>query len=1378
MATAAPQRQRRIVRKVERLVTSKPIGPQGGLVGDIDVLTDETEARVLRQYDTYRGGTLTQDQFVKTSSRTVGRANARATTLADQYTAADLRTQTGRPHRPIGLRPPPQDQARLEKSIGKITRSDPITGRSAAEDHEIRKNRLGRLARNEPASAAQNAAQKAMDVHQGSIQGWVRAVGGSAVCPLCQTWADGVVRSTKVHMVRHKGCRCMPRPVAKKVVRRRTPVGVRGRPTSIKGLIAAARGPGITGADVAVYLGAGVATKFVTQEVAHRVYGRTRVMAGGRRAYRRLTVLEQLLTGNNSGQLRVVGSLLAEARKERRALIAKGVDVERNVRELEYLEGGFLHHRDVYRFLDELKSSEHSKEELDALWEYAGAYTGDPEVLIAKGPVARFHRHLRDPERHGPLDPERQKVMDLVDQAIARNVTKRDVVVWRGAILPDEEVFRLRDLEPGERITDKAPMFTGLTEARAFPHAARREFGQEPRQFEDHHGVMFRIQVPKGMPAMHSPFGETLAAHPKVPFVLRAIPGFRTITGLGARKIDVPIGLIANQVGLYKRLPVKWQRKNIRLRVPFIEYFNKEELVLPRDTALHFIRSYVRDDGLLGIDAEVIKPTLSPPISSGAGPIVNMARFTPKPIQRTLRPLAQIAADLRRQFPELDVDLGPTNEVQANLMHRALTDLGQRYPQVMAKLETFRATPDVPLVHLPRGRTQQHVWNPGGVGMSGPRGPLAGRGNTGQRFLLVNPYYAQDSLALRRILTEDPREFAMRDMEDVVFHEFGHHLFYDYTDRLYETFAAEKRSWGQPVWPDPGDDDAFMFAVLWGRAVDVARADIANVVELHTGHPLHSYDGARAVERLLSKYAISLDPDRPGEIDIDELVGEAFAQTMVGKYAKSGDLFSRMEASDLARAIVARIDRRLTELGVDLPDALGPPYPPGGVSMIRTNRPGPRINVTVPTTKSGAAAAVPGRGPVMHPDLIPDKNVVDTIRRQARVPGFEDFADRIADAERSPVAGRVVLRDIVKRMANNIFEWAERSQTLSPRATQLHSLWYPFAHGWLNDLADLHNQNGISRPGAYAVTAALSPQADWANNVAWAKWVITAISDDVKVTRQWIDASYALELAKGRQLGRGGGLPRRRSDLIGKRLSEITDPYDVAYALRARYDHDPLYRLGGAMGFGNPAHKAAPNDTSNIAKAVMVARDGSLENIDKVLGGQKVRSFYNNLANPLDDIDLNVTIDSHHFGVANALPLVSKDPFISSGKLNITDTPYDGEVGIGGTYSLVVQATRLAAARFNRKYDTDYLPNQIQSIVWEMHRALYDEDHRTIEIVADLSAIRTRLARKQITPARARALIEQTRLRHGALTESEILVWFEADINGAARPTLGEMRRT
>lgn len=483
---------------------------------------------------------------------------------------------------------------------------------------------------------------------------------------------------------------------------------------------------------------------------------------------------------------------------------------------------------------------------------------------------------------------------------------------------------------------------------------------------------------------------------------------------------------------------------------------------------------------------------------------------------------------------------------------------------------------------------------------------------------------------------------------------------------------------------------------------------------------------------------------------------------------------------------VTRVDRdqgRLVVSAEVIPSRATPPHPSAGriVSMAQGPPVEEPFTVGVPTPSTAKGVRRPKRAAKMSAALIPDARIGDVVERAALVPGFEDFAGR---------TDRKALGAIVKRMADNILASAERSYGLSPEATELHASWYPFAHDWLNRLADAHR---TSRNSAYAAAAVLSPGADWANNVAWAQRMIEAISTQtsIVVKQTWIDrrfetamAAWETSLRKAKPSARAKILARKpthRQDLVGKRLVELPDA-DAAEAMRGWHDAEPLHQLGGVFGFGDPKKIAVPNTMEALVKAVSVLRNPTLENIDRQLGqGQKVRSFFMNLAHPLDRVYEHVTVDTHHFGIAaGSYPWSTSSRFISSGSSNITDTPNIAVTGVGGVYPLVVDATRQATRTFNRRHGTNYLPNQIQSITWEQHRADLPPAIRRKGLVEPLMAAieqaHTDRALGRISPAKERRLIEQAIVAAGGPTLEEIAEWYLADLEGRPRLSLAKLR--
>ena len=127
----------------------------------------------------------------------------------------------------------------------------------------------------------------------------------------------------------------------------------------------------------------------------------------------------------------------------------------------------------------------------------------------------------------------------------------------------------------------------------------------------------------------------------------------------------------------------------------------------------------------------------------------------------------------------------------------------------------------------------------------------------------------------------------------------------------------------------------------------------------------------------------------------------------------------------------------------------------------------------------------------------------------------------------------------------------------------------------------------------------------------------------------------------------------------------------------------------------------------NIEKAFQIA-DGA--NPDDVLGGAKVRSFYNTIANPNNPHD--VVIDSHMCeAMVNGSP--KTDAEIAAGAKRMFDmtnpssnmTKFMGSPSVAngtsvGAYPLMADAVRDATIRINAANGTHYTPAQVQAVVW------------------------------------------------------------------------------
>jgi hypothetical protein len=141
-------------------------------------------------------------------------------------------------------------------------------------------------------------------------------------------------------------------------------------------------------------------------------------------------------------------------------------------------------------------------------------------------------------------------------------------------------------------------------------------------------------------------------------------------------------------------------------------------------------------------------------------------------------------------------------------------------------------------------------------------------------------------------------------------------------------------------------------------------------------------------------------------------------------------------------------------------------------------------------------------------------------------------------------------------------------------------------------------------------------------------------------------------------------------------------------------------------GKGNDS-KVAWQSFPNIAKAIMLIEEPTLENIDRAIGNEhKVRSFYNNIFAPNSPSGA-VTSDTHNVAAGLLLPLGGNAQEV---KMNFGAGPSDASTGATGTYGLYSDALRRAAA------ERGTLPREMQSITWEGVRILFEAAKKQAEV--------------------------------------------------------------
>jgi hypothetical protein len=110
--------------------------------------------------------------------------------------------------------------------------------------------------------------------------------------------------------------------------------------------------------------------------------------------------------------------------------------------------------------------------------------------------------------------------------------------------------------------------------------------------------------------------------------------------------------------------------------------------------------------------------------------------------------------------------------------------------------------------------------------------------------------------------------------------------------------------------------------------------------------------------------------------------------------------------------------------------------------------------------------------------------------------------------------------------------------------------------------------------------------------------------------------------------------------------------------------------------------------TANMAKAIEIYRGGDP---DQFFGGHKVRSFYNNLADPYDSRGVgDVTMDTHAASAAQLFRM----PMVSARADKTVWTGASRGSNQQGAYAVYADAYREVAARH------DMTPNQMQAVLW------------------------------------------------------------------------------
>jgi hypothetical protein len=338
---------------------------------------------------------------------------------------------------------------------------------------------------------------------------------------------------------------------------------------------------------------------------------------------------------------------------------------------------------------------------------------------------------------------------------------------------------------------------------------------------------------------------------------------------------------------------------------------------------------------------------------------------------------------------------------------------------------------------------------------------------------------------------------------------------------------------------------------------------------------------------------------------------------------------------------------------------------------------------------------------------------------------------------KAPEGDASVVNDaFVRHVADNL-KWLYEKTT--PEEREMSRQWYPVgAHQMTGEMA---TTSGLTHSQTAGVVAAMSPQKDWDMNISLARRAIDVYTNhqDTETTPEMLGKLKEIAaIPANKELGKMARL------LKGKTFGELDGPEKALWLRLYDEAHNPrTYEAWSPNGVskglqtkmnGEPA-KLAWGSLNEIGKGIAIMADGSRENISARMGkGHKIRSFYNNIIEP-DSTRNDVTVDTHAVAAGLMRPLGSydsavKDNFGHAGKSAIT--------GVQGTYPLFADAYRTAAKELDIQH-----PNQLQSIIWEHARNLFNSEFKTPENKAAIDGIWKEYENGGITADAAREKIYQ-----------------------------------
>ena len=335
------------------------------------------------------------------------------------------------------------------------------------------------------------------------------------------------------------------------------------------------------------------------------------------------------------------------------------------------------------------------------------------------------------------------------------------------------------------------------------------------------------------------------------------------------------------------------------------------------------------------------------------------------------------------------------------------------------------------------------------------------------------------------------------------------------------------------------------------------------------------------------------------------------------------------------------------------------------------------------------------------------REVPQAFEKNMRMLAEEPFMTGVSSAD-----PEIVYQEGLQRGADNLSFIV--NELMDPARASSTKEWYPAAQ-MISERAAA--RAGLPPQAGYGVMAVASPQTPWDINVARADRLMDMYGDRFET-----DPAAARRYVEGRMETRSPGAIAMRGPEYAERIAampyeELTDKFDkfARVSLADATRNDPVVRRVDLSGeYGDPYGNITWGSGDVISKALSIMDDPAMSNINaQLLGGGKVPSFYDNIADPFASAPI-VTIDTHSAGAASLFPGGGNDPIVyramglgPSGKGMPPAAADAARTGAKGLYGPLSDMHVLAGEQLGM------LPREVQSATWEGVRDLWGQSGKT-----------------------------------------------------------------